>query len=191
MRQPFRRASAVLAVLAVTAIAGASSASATTLETSGFPENAAITLKTSVASGGSILLTDTAGVTAHTCTSASLEGTTTKFTGTVVEGVFSVMSWSNCTEGNPVVDAKGTFSIAWLSNTKGTLRWNSTNWTTPTFFGTLTCTTNSTDIGTVNGVKEGTATVTVNAVLSCTVIGSAKWSGTYTITSPLHLGVTS
>lgn len=34
-----------------------------------------------------------------------------------------------------------------------------------------------------------TATITINAILSCTVIGTAKWSGTYIVTSPSNRGV--
>jgi hypothetical protein len=196
MRQPMKVVGTTLALLGMVALTVASSASATTLETKGVPENAAITLKTSLAAGSSLLVTDTAGFTAHTCTTATLEGTTVKdssgdFTGPVVGGVFSTLSWSNCTQGNPTVHAAGSFSIENIAGTtNGTVRWTGATWTTPSVFGTMDCSTNNTDIGTLNGKKEGTATLTINAVLSCTIIGTAKWSGTYTITSPLNLGVT-
>ena len=50
----------------------------------------------------------------------------------------------------------------------------------PSPFGTLTCTTSNTDIGTLTGVKEGNATMDINAVLNCgAFLPSAKWEGTY------------
>jgi hypothetical protein len=63
--------------------------------------------------------------------------------------------------------------------------------TTPTSLGTLTCTTNNTDIGTLTGVRTGQATFTIRAGLTCTGIGTGNWTGTYTVTSPEGLGVTS
>lgn len=190
MRQPLRVAGALFVALALTVLAGASSASATTLETKGVAENAAITLRTSIASGGSFLETDTNNVSANTCTSSTIEGATSTFTGTAVGGPISALSWTNCTQGNPTVDAKGSFGIENIAGTtRGTVRWNGSDITTPSFFGNLTCSTSNTDIGTLNGVSSGTATLTINAVVPCTVIGSMKWSGTYTFTSPTNLGV--
>jgi hypothetical protein len=186
----FTKILGVVAVAALALMAFASTASATTLETKGVAENAAVTIKASIASGGSALLTDTFGVAANTCTSSTVEGTTTVFTGSAVSGPISVLGWSNCTEGNPTVDAKGSLSVTNISGTtNGTVRSTGAKVTVPSFFGTLTCETNGTDLGTLNGKKEGTATMTINAVLSCTVVGTAKWSGTYTITSPANLGV--
>jgi hypothetical protein len=190
MKQSQRLILAVLAALAMTALAGAPGASATTLETKGVAENAAVTLKTSLASGGSLLMTDTFGVSVNTCTSSTIEGTTSTLTGTVVEGAISAMSWNNCSEGTPTVDAKGSFNIRNIAGTtNGTLNWSGSKWTTPSFFGPLTCTTENTDLGTLNGKKEGTATLTINAVISCTGIGTMKWSGTYIVTSPVNIGV--
>lgn len=191
MKQLQKITLAVLAALAIAALAGVSSASATTLETKGVAENAAITLKTSIVSGGSLVQSDTSGVSANTCASSALEGTTSAVTGSEVNGSISALSWSNCTHGNPTADAMGSFIIMNISGTtNGTVRWNGSKWTIPSVFGTITCTTSNTDIGTLEGVKEGTAHLAINAVFSCSVIGSLQWSGTYTFTGPADLGVT-
>jgi hypothetical protein len=201
MKPPIRFAAAVFGALAMTALAVASSASATTLETKGVAENAAVTLKTTIAPGGSFLESETFGVTVNTCTTSTVEGTTVSpFTvadpGTI-GGPITTLSWSNCTEGNPVVETdaagralNGTFNVQHIAGTtSGTVRWNGSKIVTPSPFGFITCTTNNTVIGTINGKKEGTATFTVNAVVPCTVVMSLKWSGTYTFTSPSNLGV--
>jgi hypothetical protein len=88
----------------------------------------------------------------------------------------------------------GTLSFERIgTTTNGTVRWNGAKITTDTVFGTITCTTNNTDIGTLTGVASTTAHAKLdfNAVVPCTGIVSAKWSGTYTVTSPTGLGVTS
>jgi hypothetical protein len=186
----FRKILGVVAMAAAALMAFASTASATTLSTKGVGENAAIPIKATIASGGSALLTDTFGVAANTCSTSTVVATTQgKFTGGAVEGPVNIMEWANCTEGNPTVDAKGSLSVVNISGTtNGTVRSTGAKVTVPSFFGPLTCTTENTDIGTLNGKKEGTATMTINAVLECTVVGTAKWSGTYTITSPANLG---
>jgi hypothetical protein len=47
-----------------------------------------------------------------------------------------------------------------------------------------------TDVGTLTGVKEGTATMDINAILNCGFfLPSAKWQATYTVTNPANLGV--
>ncbi|HWC48778.1 MAG TPA: hypothetical protein VG448_07850 [Solirubrobacterales bacterium] len=190
----FTKILGVVAVAALALMAFASTASATTLETKGVAVNSAETIEATLASGASALLTDTNNVSANTCTSSTVKGTTAKdssgdFTGPVVEGPISTLTWSNCTQGNPTAELNGTLSVENISGTtNGTVRSNGAKVKVPSFFGTLTCTTSNTDIGKLNGVKEGNATFTINAVLTCTVIGSAKWSGTYTITTA-NLGV--
>ncbi|HWC48779.1 MAG TPA: hypothetical protein VG448_07855 [Solirubrobacterales bacterium] len=179
----------VVAVAAMALMAFASTASATTLEVGGVAKNEAVTIKASLKEN-SALLTDTNNISANTCTTSTVEGKTSTFTGAAVEGPISALSWSNCTQGNPTVDAKGSLSVTNISGTtNGTVRSTGANVTVPSFFGNLTCTTSNTDLGTLNGKKEGSATMTINAVLSCTVIGTARWSGTYTVTSPSGLGV--
>jgi hypothetical protein len=169
-----------IALMALTA----NSATATTIAVGGVTQTKAVTLEATIASGGSALLTDTSNFTANTCTTSFVKvSDSTAFTGTTVSGPISTLSFSNCSEGNPTVDAAGTLSVERIGTTaNGTVRSNGAKITVPSFFGTLTCTTSSTDIGTVTGALSGSAHLDVNAVLSCTVTGSARWSGTYTFT---------
>lgn len=195
MKQSIRTATAVLTALAMTALVGVSSASATTVEIGGVAQNKSVTLETSIAPGGSFLETDTFGAFINTCTASTIKwATATPFSGTTVSGAISTLGWSNCTEGNPTVDAAGTFSIERIgTTTNGTVRWNGAKITTPSAFGLMTCTTSNTDIGTLTGVKLTSehALFHFNGVISCTVVGTAKWSGTFKVTSPTGLGVTS
>jgi hypothetical protein len=66
---------------------------------------------------------------------------------------------------------------------------DSTKVTTPSPFGKLTCTTASAgiDIGKFTGVAVGNATMDISAVLNCGFI-TAKWSGSYSVTSPIGPG---
>ncbi len=173
----------VLSAMALMALT-ASSATATTIAVNGVTKNSEVTLEAIIASGGSALLTDTFGATANTCTSSSVKAhTVSPFTGTTVGGPITTLSFSSCSEGNPTVDATGSLTVERIGTTiNGTVRSSGAKVTVPSFFGTLTCTTSNTDIGTVTGAMSGSAHLDLNAVLSCTVIGTAKWSGTYTFT---------
>lgn len=168
-------------------------ASATTLEVKGVAVNSSVTIEATLAGGFSLLFTDTSNVAANTWTASALVmKTASPFTGSTVGGSVTGMSFTNGTEGNVSVDSSGSFSTANIAGTtNGTVRSNSAKITVPSFFGTLTCETSNTDIGTLSGVASGTARLIINAVLPCTVIGTAKLSGTYTVTSPGALGVTS
>jgi hypothetical protein len=194
MKQIQRIMLVVLAALALAALAGASSASATTLELAGAAQNKSVSIEATLIPGGSSQQTETFGALVGTCTASTIKwATVTPFSGTTVSGPISSWSWSSCTEGTTVVDAAGTLSIERIgTTTNGTVRSNGTKFTTQSFFGTLACSTSNTDIGTLTGVGKGTehAKLDINAVLSCTVVGSVKWSGVYTITSPTGLGVT-
>jgi hypothetical protein len=186
--------SVVLAV-AMMALAGAVSASATTLEVKGIPKNEAVALKFTLKAGTSMLLTDTAGFFANTCTSSTKEGKTeSPFTGTTVGGKLSTLSFSNCAEGPIVVDTPGSLTVQNIAGTtNGTVRSIGAKVTVPSPFGLLTCVTAAspgTDIGTLTGVVSGAATIDMSAALNCGSI-TAKWLATYTVTSPEGLGVTS
>jgi hypothetical protein len=183
---------AVLAT-AVLAALTSSPAMATTLETKGVAENASVTTKWSLKEHV-VIWRDTFGATANTCTVSTVEGNTTSpFTvadpGTI-GGPITALSWSNCSEGNPVVHTKGSLTVQHIAGTtNGTVRSTGLDVTVPSAFGTMRCTTNNTDLGTINGKKEGSATLTVAAVLSCTIVGSTITEGLYILTSPSHLGV--
>jgi hypothetical protein len=182
----------VILAAALGLMAFASTASATTLEVKGVKQNVDITIKASLKAGTSLLHTDTIGNLLNTCTVSTFEGAdSTATTATRVSGPISALSFSSCTEGNPVVHTRGSFSIEWLKIlTHGTVRWHSGDVTTPSPFGTLTCSTPAagTDIGTLTGVASGNATLDVNAVLNCGIT-TTKLTGTYTVTSPEGLGV--
>jgi hypothetical protein len=173
----------VAAVAALALMAYASTASATTLETGGLKQSGAVTLEASA--NGSILLSATGGGFANTCTASNVLGTTSTFTGTTVSGPISSLTFSKCTNEPVTVDAAGTLSVeAITGTTNGTVRSNGAKVTVPSPFGTLTCTTSNTDIGTLTGVAVGTATMDINAVLNCGIfLPSAKWEGKYNLTT--------
>jgi hypothetical protein len=177
-----------LGLILVSAIASmalfASNAMATTIEKGGAAQTSSVTIEATLNSS-SWLLTDTAGFLANTCSASTLKwSTSSPFTGTTVSGPVSTLSSSSCTNGTPTLDAAGTLSIEHVpGTTKGTVRSTGTKTTVPSPFGTLTCTTSNTDIGMLTGVPSSTGVLDIFAVLSCTVIGTAKWSGTYVITT--------
>lgn len=203
----------ILTVAAMALMAFASTASATTLEVKGAKKSEGITIKASLKAGTSALLTDTAGFFANTCTVSTVEGTTetekidiiegkevkTSATYTAagtgpISGPITALSWGTtatpCKEGNPTVDAKGELSVEWIKgSTNGTVKSKNAKVTVPSALGLLTCTTpeGGTDLGTITGVATGFATMDINAVLACGI--DAKWTGTYSVTSPEGLGV--
>jgi hypothetical protein len=188
----FTKIIGLVAAAAMALMAFAGSASATTLEVGGVAKTTSVAIEATIASGSSALLTDTFNASANTCTSSTVNGSTSSpFSGTTVGGSITTLDFSSCTNEKVVTDANGTLSVERIgSTTNGTVRSNGAKVTVPSPFGTLTCTTSNTDIGTLTGVASGSAKFDINAVLPCTVVGTAKWSGTYTVTSPAGLGVT-
>jgi hypothetical protein len=103
------------------------------------------------------------------------------------------LTFEECTHTTKV-DANGSLSIAWTSGTNGNVTSSSAEVTVQsTFFGaTALCKTGTgTKIGTATGVKEGSATIDINAAVNCGILGTASWTGTYSVTSPSGLGVES
>jgi hypothetical protein len=173
----------VVTALVMTAFSG--TASATTLETNGVLQTGAVTLDLSLV--GSETLSDTSNSFANTCKAGTVSGTTNVFTGAVVSGPISTMTYTSCTHEKVVVHNKGTFSIESIGSTKGILRWNGTEVTFPVTLGssliTVNCKTSSTTIGTITGTASGSTTVHVNAVLNCGFfLPSAKWVSTWVAT---------
>jgi hypothetical protein len=180
----------VLATMGLTVI-GSSSAMATTLEVGGVTKNASVSMEWSLKFV--VIWRDTFGVTANSCTASTVKGSTVSpFTGATVGGPLSTLTFSSCSEGNPTTDAAGTLSVERIgSTTNGTVRSNGAKVTVPSFFGTLTCTTSNTDIGTITGVSSGNATVDIKGVTSCTVVGTTVIEAVYAITGAnAALGVT-
>ncbi|HSS41584.1 MAG TPA: hypothetical protein VLK37_03435 [Solirubrobacterales bacterium] len=181
---------AAVAAMALMAFA-AGSASATTLATSGVAVNSSETIVATLASGTSALLKDSAGTTTDTCTTSEVKGKTTVFTGTP-SGPIETLTFGNCTHTTTVL-AKGTLSVTNIAGTtNGTVSSANAEVTVvSTAFGiSAVCKTGTgTDIGTLTGVKTGKATMDINGKISCGILGSSTWTGTYTVTSPENLGV--
>jgi len=183
-------ASALLAALALMAFA--STASATTLEIGGVKQAGAITIHATAES--TMLLAATGGGFANTCPESTLHVvTTTPFSGTRVGGPLT-LTVGKCTD-TVSVDTGGYLEIEWISGTtNGTLFSKSARITSDSPFGYLDCTTSAagTDIGSLTGKVSEHATLDINAVLNCGFfLPSAKWEGTYWVTTPTGLGVTS
>jgi hypothetical protein len=196
MKHSKRIALAALATMALTALAAAPSASATTLAVGGVAQNRSVTIHLTLRTGTSLLLTDTFRNEVSTCTESTWHAVTeTPFTSTgtnSIGGRVGSLSTSNCNPGAEVVHRAGTLSVQARTsdNGNGTVFSSGAEWTTPSPFGTLTCTTNNTDLGTLTGVNSGNATLDVNAVVTCSGIGTEKVNGTYTVTVPAGLDVT-
>jgi hypothetical protein len=133
-----------------------------------------------------VLLMETFGISANTCTNYhETKHTVAPYTTPRVGMAFTQLTISGCTQGNPAVDSGGSTTVERISGTSnGTVRSTGTKVTWPSPFGTLTCTTNNTDIGTLTGSASGNANIDLNGVISCTVVGTAKLSGTLVLTSP-------
>lgn len=181
------------AVVASLLLTFASTASATTLEVKGGRQTGGVSVEASL-KASSALLSTTEGWAINTCTISAMAGTSSVSTGTRVSIPLSLLFFSGCSEGNPVVDLRGTLTVENVGfSTNGTVRLINTRLTVPSSFGNLICTTleltPGTDIGALTGVASGQATLDINAVLNCGFF-SAKWQATYTVTSPEGLGVT-
>jgi hypothetical protein len=188
---------AAVAAMALMAFAG--TASATTLEIGGVTQNRAVTLHATIRSGNTAALSDPFRISVNTCSESTVHGETTTFTarGTgAIGGPIRTLTFSRCSYEGPnregvVVHRAGSLSVEWISGTtNGTVRSSGAEVTVPSeAFGTVTCTTSNTDIGTLTGVRSGQATFDIRGNLSCTKIGTGVWSGTYTVTTPEGLGV--
>jgi hypothetical protein len=190
----------VVAVAALALMAFASTASATTLDKEGVKQNATVTIHATLLSGSSILLADTSNFFANTCTESTFHLHTNSFTAAgsnPIGGPILAMTLGKCKEEPVVIDTLGSLTVSWISGTtNGTVRSIGAKVTSPSPFGALTCTTAAspgTDIGTLTGAPSatGNATLDINAVTNCGFfLPSAKWTGTYEVTSPLGLRVT-
>jgi hypothetical protein len=184
----FTKALGIIAATACALMAFASAASATTFRIGTATQTSDVNFEASLSAAASLLVTDTFGVEANTCTGSNIKWSdSARTSGTTIEGPVSLLNWSGCSEGSPTVDAGGSISLERIGTTiNGTVRWTGAKLTVPSFFGTLTCTTENTDMGTLTGTTNtfAHATIDINAVVSCTGIGTSKWSGTYTLTSP-------
>ncbi|HEX3040905.1 MAG TPA: hypothetical protein VHP56_02295 [Solirubrobacterales bacterium] len=181
-----------LAAVAATALMAfaAGPASATTLSINGVTQTGAVAIEASIAAGNSAILKDTSGFSQNTCTTSVAKGSTDTKTGEAVTGKLSSLTFSNCTR-TVTVHKPGALEILWISgSTNGTVYSENAQVTSGSPIGILNCTTGeTTHIGTLTGIASGSATMHINALINCGIISSAKWEGTYTITSPSGLGV--
>ncbi len=173
----------------------AGSASATTLELGSVTQNGPVTISGSL--DQSIKLSRTDGSFANTCLKSHFHGTTTTFTGPFVTGPLSTLAFEEC-ERPVTVHKAGALEVVHIAGTtNGTVYSENAEVTTGSPFGTLNCKTGATThIGTLTAATTPPlnpgphATVDIGAVLNCGfLVPSAKWEGSYWITSPTDLGV--
>jgi len=180
------------AVAAMALMASAGGASATTLEVGGAAQNNEVTIEATIAAGTSAILKDEFGTTTDTCTASTVKGTTEgSFTGATVGGKVGTLSFGSCSHTTHVIKP-GSLAVAWTSGTNGTVTSKEAEVTVDsTVFGaSAVCKTGAgTDVGTLTGVSSGNATMHISATVNCGFLGNAKWTGTYTVTSPSGLGV--
>jgi hypothetical protein len=182
-----------IATVAFSSVAGAGTASATTLTVGGVAKNSSVEYSASLASGTSTVVKDSAGTTTNTCTSSTFKGKTEgTFTGEAVGGNISSFTFGNCTHKMTILRF-GKLIFRWLFG-GAALTITDFEWkTVSTAFGVeATCKFGTgTEVGTLTGVSSGNATIDVNAKVNCGILGTASWTGTYTVTSPSGLSATS
>lgn len=183
---------AMLAALALMA-ASASSASATTLEVEGVAENTETTFTADMRP--TALETTwwaTNGVTIEKCSGSHLQASTVSpFHGATVTAPVTSLTFTGCPEA-VVVDNPGQLIIEWIpSSTDGTVRWENTEVTVSYLGLVVACkSTGKQHVGTLTWAGAGGhSTLYVQTVLSCGLIPTMTWVGTYFVTSPTGLGV--
>jgi len=183
----FGHAVVALALMAI----WASAASATTLEVGGVPKNETVEVNLSLASGSSLTLKATSGVLQNTCTTSTAAGKVVSFPAAVLTAKLSTLSFGSCTR-TVTVHEPGALEVTWIpGTTNGTVFSEEAQVTSGSPAGTLNCTTGATThIGTITGVGSGNAMLHINALINCGIVSSAKWEGTYSVTSPGGFGVT-
>ncbi|HEY3435491.1 MAG TPA: hypothetical protein VGK41_07535 [Solirubrobacterales bacterium] len=184
---------AALSAMALMAIS-AGTASATQLEVGGAPSASPITITASLDPESTALLSTTSGSLSNTCKESHVHGTAPNGSSAKVTGPISSLTFGKCDPEGVTVHKNGNLYVEWNGGTNGDVFSEEAEVTVPTTSGiTANCKTqNGTTIGELTGVKSGHATMHIKAVLNCGfLLPSATWSGTYIVTSPTGLGVTS
>lgn len=175
-------------------VVGPTNASATTLEVGKVTQSSSVTMKSSLTAKTSTSFVDSSGTPADTCFESEIWATTeAPYSGATIKGLSTKLTLSGCTHVTAVLSA-GQLSVTWTSGTNGFAISSGAEWTIlVTAFGvTATCKTGSgTTIGTLTGVSSGNATLDINTKISCGILGTSTWAGTYTLTSPTGLGIVS
>jgi len=193
---------AAVAAMALMAFAG--SASATVLRSTSGILPAGTEIDASLKAGTSASLTDTAGHTLVTCTASTVKGKTAN-AGSATETVKGTVEKANLTFGTETTKCTvtvtttegGELEIHWISGTtNGTLTAKGFKIDINTvLFGVCTYIAGEgIDLGTLTGSTTGEATMDINAVVKLVSGGgicepTAKWVGTYTVTTPKPLWV--
>jgi hypothetical protein len=188
---------AAVAAMALMAFAG--SASATKLYSGASPLGAGTEIKSSLASGTSATLTDTEGHTLDTCTGSTVVGKTSNAGSSTetVKGTIATtgLTWSGCTVATSTTEG-GELEIHHIAGTtNGTVTAKGFKVSINTvLFGNCVYTAGTTPIhlGTLTGVTSLNATLHINAIVnksSGICNSTAKWVGTYSVTSPAGLNV--
>jgi len=199
---------AALAAMAVMAFVGAGTASATALYSGATKLGVGTEIVATLS--GSASLTTTEGTVLDTCTGGEVKGKITDAGGyhsatethTTVKGNIEALTWTNCTEPTTTI-SKGGLEVHWIDKTiNGTVTSIANTHTgavsevtiQTTIFGSCVFTIASGGtIGTLTGSTTTTATFDINATATrktglCP--SSAKWVGTYKVTKPVPLHVT-
>jgi len=188
------------AVIGVTMLVAVASASATGLYSGATGLGAGTTITASLS--GTATLTTTEGTVLDTCSGGEVKGKTSNAGGATetVKGNIEALTWTNCTEPTTTL-SKGGLEIHYTSGLNGTVTAISSNFgaasevtVNTTIFGScvFTIATGGT-IGTLTGSTTTNAMFDINAVAtrkSGLCPSSAKWVGTYKVTSPNPLHVT-
>jgi hypothetical protein len=166
----------------------------TKLEISGIEKDEPVTITSSLKSGQSLILKTTSGISENTCSNSHVQGSTeAPGIPARVTGSLSTLTFSGCTHAVTVHKPGKLYVEHVAGTTNGTVYSEEAEVTSfSTMVGTyVNCRTNhGTHIGILTGSASDHATLHVNAVLNCGFfLPSAKWEGTYTVTSPRGLGV--
>jgi hypothetical protein len=189
---------AAVVALGLTAFIGAGTASATVLYSGATKLGSGTEIFGSL-TGFSFKMSTTEGTALDECSSGGLHGKTSN-SGSATETVrgsisVSSLTWSNCVFTTDTLKG-GEFEIHWTSGINGIVTVSGLEVTINTgLFGTCVFTSGTSKVtfGTLTGSTSGDAVLDVNTIMtrvSGLCPSTAKWVGTYTITSPTPLHVT-
>ena len=189
---------AAVAAMALMAFVGVGTASATELYSGATTLKSGTEIDASL-TGTAAKLTTTEGAILDECAGGTVKGKTTNngsTTETVKGSVAKTdLTWTSCTRPTETL-AGGTLEVHWTSGVNGTVTASGFEVTVNTqFFGSCVFTVAAgTSLGTLTGSTSSNAVLDVNTVASlksgaiCPT--TARWVGTYTVTSPKPLHVT-
>jgi len=187
-----------VAAVAMMAFFGAGSASAqTVIQTTegGASDEYTGVIESSLETGTSAILKDTAGGVNDTCNTSAVKGTVETNNNTSAGGKISKLEFGGCSHTTDVL-ANGELEVKQIgTGTTGTVVSKGARVTIKsTIFG-LSCVANTgagTTIGTITSAGSPTAhaTMHINGVITLeNGCGDSTWTGSYTVTSPTGLDI--